>query len=116
MTTTANKSLQATRDGACSSAVAVGASWSRVPELNRWAVSRFMRRAPLIVSVGFIALGLFFTALAALHGGEKTALFLLGHWFDIVWELAVPCLAFGALIGATCFLTQRHRVRRLHGQ
>ena len=57
-----------------------------------------MRKASLIVGLSFIALGLFFVALPALRGGEKAAVFFLGHWFDIVWELAVPCFSLGFLL------------------
>lgn len=57
-----------------------------------------MRKASLITGLSFIALGLFFAALPALRGGEKAAILFLGHWCDIIWELAVPCLSLGILL------------------
>jgi hypothetical protein len=55
-------------------------------------------RSSLTAGLSFMTLGLFFVALPALRGEEKAAIFFLGHWFDIIWELAVPCLAIGVLL------------------
>lgn len=51
-----------------------------------------MRKTLIIVGLSFIALGSFFVALPAFRGKEKAAVFFLGHWFDSIWGLAVPCL------------------------
>ncbi|GEM_PF-4383627 len=58
-----------------------------------------MRNVSLTSGLGFLALGLFFTAIPSLRSAEKTeAILVLGHWFDIIWELALPCLSLGVLL------------------
>ena len=63
-----------------------------------------MRKTLVIVGLSFIALGWVFCA-SAVRGGEKaTAIFFLGHWFDIIWELAVPCFTLGVVLCASASL------------
>lgn len=50
-------------------------------------------------------------ALACLHfftPGEKDAVYLFGHWFDVTWELLVPAGVAGVLfLAASCFWGKR---------
>jgi hypothetical protein len=67
-----------------------------------------MRKVSLTFGLSFITLGLILVAVPEFRAGEKPdAIFFLGHWFDIVWELGAPCLSLGAVLCIVSALSRR---------